>query len=142
KLNVIGNSLYDDICKELDIEIIRNGSLTIARNDEEERIIDELLLRAKKNGVDAIIIDKDKVLELEPNITKNVKSALYAKRAGIINPFELCVGLMENAIENKVEFLLNSEVINIVKKDNYYVYTNKNEYITKAVINCAGLYAD
>lgn len=142
KLNVIGNSLYDDICKELDIEIIRNGSLTIARNDEEERILDELLLRAKKNGVDAIIIDKDKVLELEPNITKNVKSALYAKRAGIINPFELCVGLMENAIENKVEFLLNSEVINIVKKDNYYVYTNKNEYITKAVINCAGLYAD
>lgn len=142
KLNVIGNAMFDEICEDLDVEILRNGSLTIARNPEEEGIIKNLYNRAIENKVNAKIISREEVLELEPNITKDVIGALYAKDAGIINPFMLCVGLMENAIDNGVTLRLNSEVINIENKDHYFVYTKSEVYTSKIIINCAGLYAD
>ncbi|MGL4425875.1 MAG: NAD(P)/FAD-dependent oxidoreductase, partial [Cetobacterium sp.] len=34
KLNVLGNSLYEDLCKELSVPFKRNGSLVLAFNEE------------------------------------------------------------------------------------------------------------
>lgn len=143
KLNVLGNKMYDEVCRDLDVEFSRIGSLTIATNDEEIKVLEELVQRAKDNNVDVEVLDKEEVLKIEPFVTKKVKKALFAKTAGIINPFELCEGLMENAMDNGVELKLNSEVINITKvKDCYQVITTSNTYQTKIVVNAAGVFAD
>ena len=49
--NVRGNSLYDDIAKNLDVEFKRIGSLTCAINEEELEVIEHYLPRAKENNV-------------------------------------------------------------------------------------------
>ena len=141
--NVRGNKLYDEIAKDLDVEFKRIGSLTCAINDEELEVIEHYLPRAKENGVEVKLLNKEETKELEPFISDNVIASLYAPTAGIINPFELTVALMENAMDNGVELKLNTEVVDITKTSNgYLVKTNNEEIETRIVINSAGLYSD
>lgn len=142
KYNVLGNLMFDDICRDLDIEMKRNGSITVAANIDELKILDDLVIRAKKNNVEVKLLTKEEVISLEPNINKNVVGGLLAPTAGIINPFELCIGLMENAMDNGVKLVLNEEVIGIKKSKSFTVKTTKNEYQGQIIINCSGVYVD
>ena len=141
--NVRGNEMFTKECEELDVEMERIGSLTIATNLEECEILDKLYKNALDNGVEVKMVCREELFKMEPFVTKKALKALYAPTAGIINPFELVVALMENAMDNGVELHLDEEVNDIKKTDNgYLVKTNKGEYETKVVINAAGVESD
>lgn len=143
KLNVLGNQMYDEICRDLDVEFKRIGSLTLSNNEEEDEILKELEERAKLNNVEVRLINQEELRIMEPNVSKSARMALFAPTAGIINPFELVVALMENAIDNGVELHLSEEVINIKRENDLFkVTTPVNTYITNYVINASGLYSD
>lgn len=143
KYNVEGNKMYDSLTCELDVEFKRIGSLTCATSDEEMEIIKGYVSRAAENGVEVKILNKEETKNLEPFISDNVVGSLYAPTAGIINPFELCVALCENAVDNGVELLLNQEVIAISKNDKgYKIKTNSMDFDCKIVVNAAGLHSD
>ena len=143
ELNVKGCEMFTKVCEELDVELKRIGSLTVATNEEEEATLQKLLENGKENGVDVRIVGQEELRKMEPFITKKATCALYAKDAGIINPFELVVALMENAIDNGVTLNLEEEVKDIKKDDKgFIVYTNKGEYAAKVVVNCAGVNSD
>ena len=143
KFNVLGNKKYPELVKQLDVPFIQCGSLTIATEDEQIPVLKELAERSKINGVEVRLLDKEEVLKMEPNINPEVKGALFAPTAGIIDPFNLVVHAMENAIDNGVKFLRNQEVLDIKKEnDIYIVKTNKEELGAKIVINAAGLKSD
>ena len=143
KFNVLGNALYPKLVEELDVPFINCGSLTIAIEEEQLETLKMLAERSKINGVEVKLLNKEETLKMEPNLNPEVKGALYAPTAGVIDPFNLVVHAMENAIDNGVSFLRNHEVININKnKDLYIVKTNKGELMAKVVINAAGIKAD
>ncbi len=144
KLNVLGNSLYPQLCKELDVPFRQDGSLTIACDDEEMKKLDALALRSKENGVPCEIIDAKRLQEMEPNLNKSIKGALFAPTCGIVNPFELTVALMENAMDNGAELKLNSKVIAIDASQDVIKVTLENGEVieTKVLINSAGVYSD
>ena len=139
--NVKGNKMMGKVCEELDCDFIRNGSLTIGFNDEDLKTLLGLLERAKENGVDGRIIETKELHEMEPSLNEECKFALYCKDSGIVNPFRLCVGAMENAMDNGVELKLNSKVVDIKKENDLYrIITEKEEFLTKAVVNSSGVY--
>ena len=144
KMNVLGNSMYPQMCKELDVPFIQNGSLTIATTDDEMNTLLSLQKRANENKVETKILSSEEVLKLEPQLNKDIKGALFAPTCGIVNPFELTVALMENAMDNGVELLLNHEVNNIkINENSVSVYCkNDKELECKVLINAAGLFAD
>lgn len=144
KTNVEGNKLYDTLCQELNVPFKRIGAYVLAFTEEELKILETLKERGTKNGVPELYILKgEELLKREENLNKNVKYALYAPTSGITNPFLLTIRALENAIENGVKVNLNEEVINIKKEDKFYkVITNKREYLTKYIINCAGINSD
>lgn len=144
KYNVLGNAMYEELCKELYVPFLRNGSLVLAFNEKDMEHIDTLYNRGIKNGVPELkVLNREEILKLEPNIEENVVGALYAKTAGIVCPWELAEALMDNAIENGVKLYLNTEVLDIKKlEDKFVVETNNGTYETKAVINCAGIHSD
>ena len=143
KFNVLGNAKYPKLVEELDVPFIQCGSLTIALEDEQLPVLKELAERSRLNGVEVRLLNKEEVLEMEPNINPEVKGALFAPTAGIIDPFNLVVHAMENAIDNGVTFLRNHEVLDIKKeKDLYRVKTNKEELLAKVVVNAAGVKSD
>ena len=143
KFNVLGNKKYPELVKQLDVPFIPCGSLTIATEDEQLPVLKELAERSKINGVEVKLLNKEEVLKMEPNINPEVKGALFAPTAGIIDPFNLVVHAMENAIDNGVTFLRNHEVLDIKKQDDVYkVKTDKGELAAKIIINAAGLKSD
>ena len=143
KFNVLGNAKYPELVKQLDVPFIQCGSLTIAIEDEQMPVLKELAERSKINGVEVKLLNKEEVLKMEPHINPEVKGALFAPTAGIIDPFNLVVHAMENAIDNGVTFLRNHEVLAINKEEEIYkVKTSKEELFAKIIINAAGVKSD
>ena len=143
KFNVLGNPKYDQLTKELNVPFYRLGSLTVAIYDSQVEMLKELAERSKINGVEVKLLNKEETLALEPNINPEVKASLFAPTCGIIDPFNLTVRAMENAIDNGVHLHLSQEVIAIKKVDDHYeIQTKKGVFAGKIVINAAGNYAD
>ncbi len=144
KLNVEGNAMMEQLCKELDVPFERIGSLTIALDESDMSKLEEMYERGIQNKVPGLkIIHRDELLDMEPNINQNVIGALHAPTAGIMGPWELAIALAENAMNNGTELLLNSEVIDIERIDGgYRIFTRDKKIDTKYVVNCAGVYAD
>lgn len=144
KMNVRGNLLMDKIAKELDVPFERNGSLVIAFDEDDEKELEVLLERGIKNNVPKLsIISGEEARKLEPNLSEKVTKALLAETAGIIDPFILCYGYIENAMDNGVELILENEVLDIEEKDGYFsLKTEKGNIESKIVINAAGLNSD
>ena len=144
KLNVRGNELMGGLSEELDFPFERNGSLVLCLNEVDLPNLQALYDRGVANGVKELrILDKEEVLQMEPNITDEVVAALYAPTGGIVCPFGLNIALAENACANGVEFRFNTEVTQICKsEDGYELWTDQGTFRAKYVVNAAGVYAD
>ena len=142
--NVLGNKLMEKVTDELDVPFKRIGSYVIAFSDEESAELQKLLDKGIKNNVpDMKILDREEIRKSEPGISENVTAALYAPTAGIVCPYELTVGAIENAVSNGAELFLETEVISITSKKGYFnIETNKGDFQSKYVVNAAGVYAD
>ena len=144
KLNVEGNKMFDTICEELSVPFKRNGSLVVAFDDEQLVHIEKLKQNGVANGVPNLaILSKEELLKKEPAISTEAKGALYAPTGGIIDPMLLTISLMENAVMNGVECLLDFKVESITKENGGYKVSSKDKSVTsKYVINAAGVFAD
>ena len=140
KLNVEGNAMFDKVCEELDVSFKRIGSITVALDENEVEILKSLQERAKQNGVETILLSKEELLEKEPMLSSGVVAGLLAPTAGIIDPFNLSVHLMENAIDNGVKLILEEEVTKITKENDIFIVNDK--YQAKIVINATGVMGD
>ncbi len=143
KFNVAGNAMFDKICEELDVNFYRVGSLTVALYDEQLKVLKELEQRSKENHVEVKLLSAEEVKKMEPNINPDVKGALFAPTAGIVDVFNFVVHAVENAVDNGVQLFLNQEVQSIRKDGEYYIIkTQKQEFASRVVINAAGCFAD
>lgn len=144
KLNVLGNEKMEKLSRELDFPFKRTGSLVLCFSPEDLPSLKLLYDRGTANGVkNLLILCREEVLKMEPNVSDEVFAALYAPTAGIVCPFEMNLAFGENAYENGVEFHFNTEVIRLEKiEKGYRIFTNKGEFETKCIVNAAGVYAD
>ena len=144
KLNVLGNQMMEGMSRKLDFEFKRNGSMVVCWSEKEKPILEELLERGIKNGVQGMeILDRRQALELEPNLSDEVHAVLHVPTGGIVCPFGMNIAYAENAALNGVEFRLGTEVNSIEKlKGGYRVQTDQGTVETKYLINAAGVYAD
>lgn len=144
KLNVQGSKMMKRVTEELGVKYKNNGSVVIGFNEEDRKVIEELLQRGIKNGVEDLrIIEKEELRALEPNISDNVICALYAPTGAIVCPYELTVAAVGNAMDNGVELRTNFEVLAINEIDDGYEVVSENGSIkTRYIINAAGIYAD
>lgn len=142
KFNVLGNQMMKEYATELGVKYKNNGSIVIAFSQEDLKILHELLERGIQNGVSGLeIIDREKLFELEPNLSDNAIGALWAKTGGIVCPYELTIASIGNAMDNGAELLLDFNVERIEKGDfGFQIYNSLGENVfAKIVINCAGL---
>ena len=145
KYNVEGNAMMDRIAEELDVPFRRDGSLVVCYDESRLSGLQELYDKGIANGVPGLkILSKEETLAMEPNLSDRACGALYAPTAGIVCPFTLTIGYAENANQNGVDFRMNTAVENIEKDDEgiFHLRTNNGEYLSRAVVNAAGVYAD
>lgn len=138
-----GRVQFKRLDEELNFGFKETGSLVISMEDDKEPL-EKLMANGIKNGLDDLeIIGPDRIRELEPELTHDVKWALYCKGAGICSPYEMAISMAENAIRNGVTLKLEHQVTGIEKDgDVFRVSTDKEEFQGKFVVNAAGVYAD
>lgn len=139
KFNVRGNQMYEQIAKRLGEKIKKTGSLVVSGKDglsELERLYNQGI----QNGVVGLkILEREELLKLEPNLSKNVSYGLYAPSAMIVSPYNFAISLCEEAMINGGKLLLNFEVDKIVNKGDFFEVYSKEKMVTgRFVINCAG----
>ena len=144
KYNVLGNKMTPEWCKNLQVRFQQVGSLVLAFDEADRQVLETLFQRGKENGVpDLQILEKEAILKKEPEMNTDVVAALYAPTAGIMDPWDLAIACCEVAATNGAEFQFNQEVINIERKEDFFlVYTCNHCYKTKMVVNAAGVYCD
>ncbi|MBQ9035849.1 MAG: NAD(P)/FAD-dependent oxidoreductase [Erysipelotrichaceae bacterium] len=144
KHNVRGSRLAKQLCEKLDVPYKQCGAMVLGFDEEDEKTVRMLYQRGLNNGVEGLeILNKEQILEKEPQISSEVRIALLAKTSAIVSPWEYALALAETAVRNGVEIKLNNEVKAIKKTgETFLVTTDKGIYEGKYIINCAGLYAD
>ncbi|ENK1243110.1 NAD(P)/FAD-dependent oxidoreductase [Clostridium botulinum] len=145
KMNVRGNEMFDKLQEEIDFPFKRNESFVLCFDETDIEKLEELRQRGLKNGLpDTMeILNREEALKLEPNLSEYVVAALRLPTGGIVSPYEFNIALAESAAMNGVEFKLQTEIVDIEKKqDGYILKTNKGDIETKVVVNAAGVFGD
>jgi glycerol-3-phosphate dehydrogenase len=146
KLCVQGNKLWPHQAHELRIPLLMTGSLVVALQEEEVPLLKELKRRGEQNGVPHLnlIEDKERLLRMEPALTKETIAALFAPTAGVTSPYEAAFALAENAHQNGVHVRCETEVEDITLEGDSVqgVQTSRGFLQGDYVINAAGLFSD
>ena len=164
ELTVASCENFETLSKELDFSFRRCGSLMLSFGGEADKALKWKLNRGKENGVkDVKLLSKKEVLEIEPEVSETVSSALYVPSTGTVNPWEVGIAAYENARANGIPFFFGERVIKIErevggcrtdclsksispviteKTGGFRIETEKTVYHAKALINCAGLSSD
>ena len=144
KYNLQGNLMMDQVSTELDFTFKRNGALVVCWGEKGLSTLEMLKSRGEMNGVkDLQILSREEAIQKEPNLADGVYAALFIPSSGIVCPFEMTISYAENAVANGAKFQMSTEVQSISKEyDKFYVRTDKGEFVSKCLINCAGVYAD
>lgn len=157
KLNLEGNKMYTQWAEELNFELKRPGSLIVFYKKKDLRKF-KMLRVLKVTGIGKFIkplsqlmkvpglkwLNAKEVKALEPNLKGEPLGGFWMTTMGVVEPFEVCCALADNAADNGVVFKLNTQVIDIVTQNEHVseVITNRSTIRCQTVINCAGVYAD
>ena len=144
KLNVRGSEMMEELSRELDFSYDRCGSLVLCLSEDDLPKLKELYENGVRNGVrDLEIIDRERLVEMEPNVSDNAVAALWAPTGAICCPFEMTLAFAENASVNGVEFRFDTLVQSVTRDgDAWIAETDKGVITAKAIVNASGVYAD
>jgi L-2-hydroxyglutarate oxidase LhgO len=147
KLCVEGNQLLYEICERSGIGYKKLGKLIVASSDEEAEQLQQLQERGVHNGAKNLrMLSKKEMKSLEPNVEG--VAALLSPWTGIVDAYGLMQHFIAGAKDGGAQIAYKTMVTGIDRVSNGYEVTVKENgnkgfsFVTKVLINCAGLYCD
>jgi len=144
RTNVEGVRLAAEICRDLDVPYKKTGSLVVAFSDGDLPTLRKLYDRGLQNGVPGLkILSAAQTLKMEPGLSPDIRGALYAPTAAVVNPWEYALAMAETAARNGAAMHFSCGVSGIRKtKNGFALTTPKGTFEAKTILNAAGLEAD
>jgi glycerol-3-phosphate dehydrogenase len=133
-------SLMEPLCRDLEVKFERIGAVECVRDLREKQKMDKLRKRTASLGLgEDVFFWREELLELEPNLADNLIGGLHDPEIAIVNPIQFTQALAENARENGVRFLLETEVREVRAGTNEFrVRADDREIRTRHIVNAAG----
>ncbi len=136
-----GNRSMVAFCQEHGIDYEVCGKVIVATNLEELPLLDNLYQRGLDNGIEIAKLSREEVREIEPHVS--CLRGIFVKSTGIVNYKQVCAKYAELAKARGTELYLNQKVEGIKETaEGYLIETNRGEFATRFLINCAGLFSD
>lgn len=133
-----GNRLLTEYCLERGLPINRCGKLVVARNEADLPGLDELLRRAKINGVELQPVDEAEARTIEPRV-KTCGRALFSPTTSSVDPAAVVAALQADAEQAGIGLHAGTAYRSRAGRR---IRTGTGEVEARYVVNCAGLYAD
>lgn len=136
-----GNAAMVKFCEENGIAYDMCGKVIVATEKEELPLLHNLYERGIQNGLDISKIDQGELAEIEPHV-KGL-GAIRVPSCGIADYKGVSYALAHYIKERGGEVHVGTKAERIYdKKDIVTIETNKGEFATRFMINCAGLHSD
>ena len=111
QVNARGCELYSTWAQELGFLFRRTGSMVLGFNDEDCAHLEKLRQNGLANGVPELsVIGPKRIHELEPRASAKATCALWCPSTGYVDPFEVAIAALENAVSNGVTFMRSAPV--------------------------------
>jgi len=146
RMCVEGKDMLYELCQREAIPHKRCGKLIVASEYEEIERLEMLHKNGERNGVtDLRMLSRQEIKEFEPHV--EAIAAIFSPSTGIVDTHALMKYYVNKAKENGGMIAYNSRVIDIEKVSYGYKVmieepTGNFSFITKVLINCAGLNCD
>lgn len=137
-----GYQMLVDFCEKQAIPYELCGKLVVATEEWEIPILENIAQRGSENGLTNLkMLDKQEIKSYEPHV-RGVKG-LHVPQTGIVDYKRMAEQMAVN-ITQKGGTLASGEAVKDIKLkgDHTIIETSEQEYHTKLVVNCAGLYSD
>lgn len=133
-----GNRELRNYCQRRGLALNTCGKLVVARDEEEDRVLDILLERGQNNGVVLDLLPVKGARKIEPRI-KTWKRALFSPSTTVVDPSEVLTALVQDAIKRGVQIYFGER---FVRYDGNNVTSTTKSYRVGYTVNAAGLFAD
>ncbi len=133
-----GNRYLTAFCEENRIPINRCGKLVVAQSPEEIPVLDELLARGERNGVELESITEKEAEEIEPRV-RTCERAIYSPATASVDPLRVMKAVVDAAGREGIGIRCDTAYL---KRKKGRVVTNRGEIEAGYIVNAAGLYAD
>ncbi len=144
-LEIRGNLMFDRLQAELGFPFRRCGILVAAFSPEEMETVAGLHRQGLANGVARLeIVGRERLLALEPKLSRDVVGGLYAPTGGIVEPYRYAFALVESAVANGVDLLTQWDLAGgRWTGDRWQLRARDGRTVeARRVVNAAGLFAD
>jgi (S)-2-hydroxyglutarate dehydrogenase len=136
-----GNQSIISFCRKYGIHYEQCGKVIVATSENELPILENLLQRGLKNGLEVNKIGQERLKEMEPYVSG--LEAIHVPRAGIVNYKVVCEKMGMIIRENGGEIFLSTEAKSIKETEKEVMIETNHQVIRGSMlINCAGLHSD
>lgn len=142
-----GKTLLYEFCENNHLACKRIGKLIVAIDDSEVEDLKYLFQQGLANGVEDLkFISQEEIKYFEPQVT--ARAAIYSPSTGIVDSHGVMQSLALQFASHNGQLAYNTELIAVEKKKGGFVATVKDKngesfkFLTRFLINCAGLYSD
>lgn len=146
EFNLPGCLAYPQLCRELSADLEPKASLVVAYSEAEEATVQALYQRGLDRGVPQLsLLSAEMLRREEPGLSPRARMALRAGCSAIVEPWNVAIDAVENALENGAEALREAEVTEIAPAEGggYRIsFRDGRALRALCVVNCAGLGAE
>lgn len=137
-----GYHMLVDFCDRYGIPYELCGKVIVATDETELDALQTIYDRGVQNGLDGLkMLEKEAMNEIEPHL--NGIRAIRVPQTGIVDYKAMSEKLKDLLEENGAEFAFGEAVRDIRLQNNeVQIDSEKNNYRSKILVNCAGLYSD
>ncbi len=138
--------LYRKLSQEFsyDIEFSSCGFMYVCETDQEMAAAAEYAAKVRAQGFEMRVIDPKEMCEREKYLAKDLKGGLWTESDGLVNPYKVCFGFVEEARKYGLDVYTKHEVKGIKLGPNNQVeavITDRGTFLTKKVVNACGVWA-
>lgn len=133
-----GNQEMTAFCKDKGLALNACGKLVVAKDEQEDAVLDTLLERGLRNGVTLEMLSADEAQKIGPAV-KTWKRALYSPKTAVVDPLQVLSALVDEATAKGVTFEYGVKYLGL---GDSAVDTSTGTFQAGYVVNTAGLYAE
>lgn len=138
KFTRLGNKLLTEYCESKRIPINKCGKLVVAKHRGDHVSLDELMSRARANGIEIQEVTEEEAKAIEPRV-KTCERALFSPTTSTVDPLAVVNAMKADAVSEGVEVHCG---VRYITRRNSTMYTSSGLYQAGYIVNASGLYAD
>jgi sarcosine oxidase subunit beta len=138
--------LFESLKDELpsDIEFETRGGTILIEDEEHLAIMEDFVASQNKYGLDVEIIDRKRLLQLQPLVAEDIIASTYSARDSQVNPMLLMKAFLLGARQKGMELLSRTRATSVERLNSGWrlLLDSGDSVETEVVVNAAGAWAN